>query len=939
MLNEVWGALVIIFILPILGGLPLIAWITYAVSRKQLTKLGTGNISVSAAFYHGGTVAGILAVISEAAKGIIAVLLARTFFPTNPTWEIIALIALVMGRYWIGKGAGATNAVWGYAVHDWRIAGLSFLIGGISFTVLREREVGRVGVLVLFPILTMLLHANDSGRIVAAICLAVVLGWIYKKLPDDLDLSPEAGQSQATFKFFQGSKTIVSLDTPLEVQKAGQKAATLSKLKRLGYPVPQGWVLPAGDDLEPIVNFLHPSTTEPLVVRSSAVGEDSETASAAGQYDTVLNVTSQAQLRRAISRVIDSYDNQAAIDYRRDRAMPEDSMAVLIQKQVLGVFSGVAFSRDPVARTGDWVVIEALPGDATKVVSGQVTPEQYRVYIAPDLARGGSWVLPEENEITVEGTGDIPQQLIKQVAFLARHLENRDRSIPQDIEWSYDGETLWLLQSRPITTLLPIWTRKIASEVIPGLIRPLTWSINRPLTCGVWGEIFTIVLANRAARLDFNSTATLHYSRAYFNASLLGEIFRRMGLPEESLEFLTRGAKFSKPPLLSTLQNVPGLMRLLGRELKLKKDFERDYRKHFSPALAQLERDLTADPQKLLEEVDLILELLKKATYYSILSPLSAALRQAVFKAKDEDIDNSQTPEVSAINAIASLATEAQKLNIASFEDLAQSSKGQEILRQFEQLVIQYGYLSEVGTDIAVSTWREEPQLVKDLFMRMAAGENETQKRKIKRKKGLVQERVDLKGKVTEVYSRLLALLRWRFVALEKTWLLPAGDIFFLELEEVKRFKQGDSSNKLIAKRRSQYILDSNIDPVPALVYGQAPTTIIPSSAPITSRMQGIGASAGQVEGYVLVVRSLQSVGEITRETILVVPYTDSGWSPLLASAGGLIAEVGGRLSHGAIVAREYGIPAVMDVHNATTLFKDGQRVRIDGQLGIVELL
>ena len=80
-------------------------------------------------------------------------------------------------------------------------------------------------------------------------------------------------------------------------------------------------------------------------------------------------------------------------------------------------------------------------------------------------------------------------------------------------------------------------------------------------------------------------------------------------------------------------------------------------------------------------------------------------------------------------------------------------------------------------------------------------------------------------------------------------------------------------------------------------------------------------------------------MGEINRETILVVPYTDSGWSPLLALAGGLIAEVGGRLSHGAIVAREYGIPAVMDVHNATTLFQNGQRVRIDGRLGTVELL
>ena len=378
----------------------------------------------------------------------------------------------------------------------------------------------------------------------------------------------------------------------------------------------------------------------------------------------------------------------------------------------------------------------------------------------------------------------------------------------------------------------------------------------------------------------------------------------------------------------------------MGRELRLKKDFERDYRLHFSPALVKLDKNLTAEsPQVLLEEIALILDLLKKATYYSILAPLSAALRQAVFKVQDKDIDNSQTPEVSAINAIAHLATAAQKLEIASFEDLNQTSPGREILQQFEQLIMQYGYLSEVGTDIAVSTWREEPQIVKDLFVRMIMGENETQKRKSNRKKGFVQKRVDLKGKVTEVYSRLLALLRWRFVALEKVWSLASGDIFFLELEEVKHFRNKGSIQKLIAKRRSQYILDSNIDPLPFLVYGQAPTTIIPSSAPITSRMQGIGASAGQVEGYVLVVRNLQSVGEITRETILVVPYTDSGWSPLLASAGGLIAEVGGRLSHGAIVAREYGIPAVMDIHNATTLFKNGQRVRIDGQLGIVELL
>ena len=69
------------------------------------------------------------------------------------------------------------------------------------------------------------------------------------------------------------------------------------------------------------------------------------------------------------------------------------------------------------------------------------------------------------------------------------------------------------------------------------------------------------------------------------------------------------------------------------------------------------------------------------------------------------------------------------------------------------------------------------------------------------------------------------------------------------------------------------------------------------------------------------------------------MPYTDSGWAAVLARAGGLIAEVGGRLSHGAIVAREYGMPAVMDVENATDLLRDGEWVRVDGARGVVEIL
>lgn len=988
--------LILCFICLLLGGIPLISWITSGLTGRRLEELGTGNISVSAAFYHGGRMVGILAVCSEAFKGIGAVLLARYFFPTAPALELMALIILVIGRYWMGKGAGTTNVVWGFVVHDLKAVLLIFLIGGISFTIFRDRTSGRIGILILFPLILALLHPNNLARIVMAICLGLLMAWIYQQIPDDLDLPPESAkvESQNMFRFFRGDNAVISLDDVLDSRKVGQKAATLSQLKRWGYSVPTGWVLPPGDDAQPLIQYLPISESEPLVVRSSAIGEDSESSSAAGQYLSILNVTNPLELREAITQVLASYNQASATQYRRDFTasnsneggeLSDRAMAVLIQKQIKGVFSGVAFSRDPISQAGDAVVIEGLPGDATRVVSGRVTPEQYRVYLRLEVRgerlegngeEGEDEKLPPTTQINsklktatpqIEGSGDLPPALIEKVAILARELEDRYHGIPQDIEWSYDGEKLWLLQTRPITTLQPIWTRKIAAEVIPGLIRNLTWSINRPLTCGVWGEIFTLVLGKEAQGIDFKEMATLHYSRAYFNATMLGDIFRRMGLPPESLEFLTRGAKFSKPPLSSTLQNIPGLIRLLGKEWNLDKEFELDEEKLFKPTIKELRSKPAAElsPEAILERIEVILTVLKRATYYSILAPLSMSFRQGLLKVKDSELDNSKTPEVASLRSLSKLAVNAQHfLNLKEiacensaflFATLAENPDGDSILQQFNEFLERYGYLSEVATDIAIPRWQEDPQSVRQLFSQFICQPPPiTAQLKHQRWQGeVVQVRLNLKGRVTEIYSKLLAQLRWSFVALETAWresglLSESGDIFFLEFGEIKDLV-ADTDRRLtgelpqiIQQRRIKLEEHRQLTNIPPLVYGNPPATSFAISIPLETsgrRLAGIGASSGQVEGWIKILTNLQTIPEIDRQTILVVPYTDSGWAPLLARAGGLIAEVGGRLSHGAIVAREYGIPAVMDIHNATHLFRNGQRVWLDGQLGIVEIL
>ncbi|ACB50982.1 PEP/pyruvate-binding protein [Crocosphaera subtropica ATCC 51142] len=964
-MTSIIGSLIIFCFCPLLGGLPLIDWLTYGLKGQKLSQLGTGNVSVSAAFYHGGTLVGVLAVLSEAGKGIVAVLLARYFFPFEPFWEVMALIALIIGRYWRGKGAGTTNLFWGMMVHDWAATFLTALIGFTSFTIFRDRVTGRLVALFLLAFILTVRHPYDLVYILLAWSLSGLMAWIFYKIPDDLSL-PETGvksSSRTMFAFFRGEKSLLCLNDKLEADKVGQKAANLAYLRSLGYGVPNGWILLPGDDPQTLLDYIDPSLEHPFVVRSSAMGEDTETASAAGQYLTRLNITNQEALKAAIFDCLAAYNHPHAVKYRRDRGQSDEEIALLIQKQIEGTVSGVAFSRDPVNPLNNCVIIEALPGAANQIVSGKITPEQYQVEVYDKL---------ENDVINIKKIQQIPSRnipdfIIEKVAILARNIENLYHGIPQDIEWTYDGEALWILQTRSITNLQPIWTRKIASEVIPGVIRPLTWSINQPLTCGVWGDIFTLVLKEKASDLDFDQTATLHYQQAYFNATLLGQIFRRMGLPPESLEFLTRGEKITKPSLASTISNLPGLWRLFTKEWTLTKDFWQDYRQRFKPQLEKLQHQeiQQLSPQELLKNIEKILSILKPTTYYSILAPLSLSLRQALLKVSPEQLNNHSTPEIAALQALEKLANEITSLidvkNINTAEDLfsalAQNQKGQNLIQKFDLIVENYGYLSDVATDISIPCWRDHPNIVKTLLTQLTQNHSQ-RKNNVKKNNNNwriknVQKRLDLKGKVTEIYSQFLAQLRWHFLELAD-YLITKGiiqesqDIFeltyaeILELMEDEDKKNDAELNKKIKQRKQQFEINKSLKRIPYIVYGNiAP---IPENEPELSKssyrkFKGIGASFGQVEGYIRICRNFQQIGEINSQTILVIPYADSGWGPLLANAGGIIAEVGGALSHGAIIAREYGIPAVMNIDHATEIFQEGQRVKIDGQQGIIELL
>jgi pyruvate,water dikinase len=392
--------------------------------------------------------------------------------------------------------------------------------------------------------------------------------------------------------------------------------------------------------------------------------------------------------------------------------------------------------------------------------------------------------------------------------------------------------------------------------------------------------------------------------------------------------------------------------------------------------LQQLETlsQVPATSTEILERIELILLALNRATYYSILVPLSVAIRSAIFKIEATALDNGQVPEIACLRSLAALAADTRKVlkkeeithnsSASLFAHLAENPDGENILEQFDRWLTKYGYLSEAATDIAVPRWRENPRPAREMFTQLffdrEACAQRTQEFIASDRQytqtwiaSLVQKRLNLKGQVTEVYERLLAQLRWSFLELEKSWLdlgllSNPGDIFFLEFDEIRAVIRDPNSQieerypLLIQNRQTELESDRQIKNIPYLIYGKPTRSALLSAShdrPPQQTLRGIGASSGQAEGTVKILLNWQDTSVIDRQTILVVPYTDAGWSPLLARAGGIISEVGGRLSHGAIIAREYGIPAVMDVSHATQLLQDGQRVRIDGRSGKVEIL
>jgi pyruvate,water dikinase len=263
-----------------------------------------------------------------------------------------------------------------------------------------------------------------------------------------------------------------------DVSLAGGKGASLARMSAEGLPVPPGFVVPSyvlaesldtermlelaatrsAEGLQELVSRCQPPTEEITVsyeslietsvgdarvaVRSSAVAEDSEAASYAGQQETYLFVDGAEEVCRRVVDCWASFFSERALFYRSEKGSLDDlRMAVVVQEMVDPEKSGVIFTVDPVRRRRDRMIVESVRGIGEQVVSGEVTPDQYTLDRKGNLKRQ-----------KIIGERVLTDGELSKLGELGRQLEDR-HGAAQDIEWAIVGEEIFLLQSRPVTTM------------------------------------------------------------------------------------------------------------------------------------------------------------------------------------------------------------------------------------------------------------------------------------------------------------------------------------------------------------------------------------------------------------------------------------------------------------------------------------------------------
>lgn len=722
----------------------------------------------------------------------------------------------------------------------------------------------------------------------------------------------------------------------------------------------------------------------PVAVRSSATAEDLPGAAFAGQQDTYLNVRGDEAVLRAIRDCWASLWTDRAISYRRRQGIDSSrvAMAVVVQDMVPADTAGVMFSANPVTGERGEIVIDASPGLGEAVVSGEVTPARHVL----DRDGGIRAFEPGAQEVVIRGRAGggtektfdtkssepaLSKDHLVELARLAVRVQGHFGR-PQDIEWAIAGDRVYIVQARPITALPP---QPVPLNPFQRLVGPFFLEMFqvRPYPLDVSGWMQRGILAMLQGM-----------------AGSVGVSFPPLEklLPEEDGVVVRLVPPVPRPSL-----------RALGAPLSLLRR-ARQYHpaqwtgdKRFTAFLDDVSRLAAQDPgalswQGVVALAERAFTTLRGMTelrisylpgvFLPLLKLRLMLLLLGEWRLAPALIAGAQTRTSQANAALENLADQVRSTpplremfsSLPARELLAALEGGAEFRdfrAAFKAFLAEYGHRETVSVVLSSApTWSDSPEVVLGIIMSMLGDRRQAPDQTGEALGTLMRHpalrmpalRRQVLSTVTEAkagmafredshfYATMVlpplrrALLELGRRLTEVGVLASPTDVNHLRFEELAAMSDGGALPPAEKERYRRLVLARaakrrELEGIPLLEPGSLFAHARQSRGVLVT---GMPASRGQATGVVRIIRGPEEFGLLRSGEILVCPYTNPSWTPLFQRAAAVVVDLGGIGSHAAIVAREYGIPAVMGTGSATRTLVNGQLVEVDGSTGRITI-
>jgi rifampicin phosphotransferase len=730
-------------------------------------------------------------------------------------------------------------------------------------------------------------------------------------------------------------------------------------------------------------------------VRSSATAEDLPTASFAGQQDTYLNVTGSADIIRHVSRCWASLFSERAVMYCQRNGFDHRKvqMAVVVQEMVAPQASGVLFTADPVTSNRKVVSVEAVLGLGEALVSGLVNADVYKIRDGEIIGRKrqGQPALTDAQILRLATLGRRIEAHFGRPQDIEWCLADDEFQVVQSRpittlfpvpEVSDDGNHVYVSVGH--------------QQMMTDAMKPLgisMWQLTaaRPMsTAG--GRLFVDV----TRQLGTPATRAVLVKALGTSDPLIGDALQSVIDRGDFIPELPEGDAAAAPPrsvaaddALASIETDPAVVtEMIDRAEASLDALKRDIRGKHGQDLLDF---IVADVQELKKVMFTPQSLRVIRAGMEASGWLNEHLQEWLGEKNAADTLTQSAPgNVTAEMGLALLdvadtirtypdvVSFLEHVTDPEFLDQLPALKGGRAARDaIDAFLSRYGMRGAGEIDITRPRWSERPDMLMPVLLsnvrNFGAGAG---------KQRFEQGRQEASKKEEELLARLQTLpdgelkavetkqmidrvrtfagyreypkyhMVSRYFVYKQALLAEAGrlatagvlrereDIFYVTFGELGVVMRTDKADEnLIRERQDAFRAQAALTPPRVLTSdGEALTGSYRRGDIPAGALTGLPVSAGTVEGRARVVLDLSGAA-LGADDILVTAYTDPSWTPVFVAIRGLVTEVGGLMTHGAVIAREYGLPAVVGVEHATRLIRDGQRIRVHGADGYVELL